>query len=274
MSLFDHYRPPMGGPAGPCLDGPTALAALAALVPRVRCALLVSATAWRHPALAASAAMTIDRISGGRLEFGVGVGGDDLAFAQYGIARPGLAERFAQLDEACQVMRLLWDGGPVDFDGEHFTLRAAHVAPAPVQERLPLVVGGAGERGTLPLVARHADVWNCLALPLDRYRRAAGVLDEQCGVAGRDPGQVRRSVTFRAVVTTSAAEARAAREQVVADVAGRAPDLPEYISFGSAQECLDVAGAELAVVATRRARLAELEAQLGRLWHVGAVQPP
>lgn len=238
-SLFDHYRPPIFGPDGPCLDATATLSALAATTPRVRCGLLVSPPVWRHPALTATAAATIDHISGGRLELGVGVGGGDLAFEQYGIERPPLKVRFERLDEACHVLRLLFDGGPADFDGRHYRLRGAYLNPRPPQRRLPLVIGGAGERFTLPLVVRHADVWNCAIMPVDAYGRIVETLSALCEKSGRAPGDIRRSMTFRAVITSGRAEAERARRDIADDRHGHRQDLPEYACFGSAQECLD-----------------------------------
>ncbi|MBI0378298.1 LLM class flavin-dependent oxidoreductase, partial [Streptomyces albiflaviniger] len=159
-SLFDHFRPPMGGPAGPCFEGMSLLAALAARTSRIRCAVLVSAVTWRHPALAAATAATIDHVSDGRLEFGMGAAGADLAYDQYGIDFPGAGTRLDMLDEACQVLRALWTGGPATFAGKHFRLEEARLAPRPLQRRLPLVIGGEGERRMLRIVAEHADIWN------------------------------------------------------------------------------------------------------------------
>ena len=238
LSVFDHFRPPIYGPNGPCLDGVAALTAMACSTERVRCAMLVSTPVWRHPALLASAAATVDRVSSGRVEFGLGAGGADLGFAQYGLEQPPWPERLERLDEACRIVRALWDGGPVTFAGRHFRLRQAHVEPRPVQQRLPLVLGGSSD-GLLRLVAQHADVWNCVALPLAQYAGRARALAEACARVGRDPASVRRSVTFRAVVAADAAQGRRRRADLEADRTGVAADLAEYVSFGSAQQCLD-----------------------------------
>lgn len=239
VSLFDHFRPPIFGPDGPCFDGTSLLSALAATTSRVRCGLMVTPPVWRHPALTATAAATIDHVSGGRFELGVGVGSSDLAFEQYGIAQESLKTRFDQLDEACHVLRLLFDGGPVDFDGDHFRLNGAHLSPRPLQRRLPLTIGGSGEKRTLPLIVAHADIWNCALMPEDVYARTAGVLARLCEEAGRAPGDIRRSMTFRAVITSSRDEAERARHAIVENHHGHRQDLPEYVSFGSAQECVD-----------------------------------
>src|SRR5262249_19743952 len=137
-SLFDHLRPPVGGPSGPCLDGPTLLAALAAATRRIRCGMLVSPVTWRHPAQAAALACTIDHVARGRLEWGIGAWGADLAYRQYGIALPPVGERMDRLDEACGILTALWRGDVVDMVGRHYRLARAHLAPRPVQPRIPL----------------------------------------------------------------------------------------------------------------------------------------
>ncbi|MER5521322.1 LLM class flavin-dependent oxidoreductase [Streptomyces sp. NPDC002763] len=238
VSLFEHFRPPIFGPDGPCLDGMTALSALAACTSRVRCTMLVTSATWRHPALLAVAAATVDQVSGGRLELGLGAGGNDLAFRQYGIEQPSMAARLERLDETCRILRALWDGGPVSFEGTHFTLREAHLAPRPVQRRVPLVIGGSGSR-TVRLAAEHADVWNCLVMPPEKYRAVADTCAAHCVRIGRDPTAVRRSVTFRTVLAPNASAARRARDAVRGSRQGHAADLSEYISFGSTQECLE-----------------------------------
>ncbi|MFE4857463.1 LLM class flavin-dependent oxidoreductase [Streptomyces sp. NPDC056670] len=238
VSLFEHFRPQLLGPDGPCLDGMTALSALAACTRRVRCTMLVTSTLWRHPALLAAAAATVDQVSGGRLELGLGAGGDDLAFRQYGIEQPPMAVRLERLDETCRILRALWDGGPASFDGTHFTLRDAHLAPRPVQQHVPLVIGGSGAR-TVRLAAEHADVWNCLVMPPREYRAAADACAAHCVRIGRDPATVRRSLTFRTALTSDAASARRARAAVRDGLLGHPADLPEYIGFGSTQECLE-----------------------------------
>jgi alkanesulfonate monooxygenase SsuD/methylene tetrahydromethanopterin reductase-like flavin-dependent oxidoreductase (luciferase family) len=199
----------------------------------------VSSSMWRHPALIAAAAATIDHVSGGRLVFGLGVGGHDLAFEQYGLRQPPLAIRFEELDETCRILRLLWRGGPANFSGKHFQLHDAYLSPTPVQSHIPLVIGGAGEHRTLPLAAEHADIWNCLALPPSQYGSKTAILERHCARLGRNHGAIRRSLTFRAIISSDDRGAEQARLRIVNDGSGRAADLDEYISFGSAQECLD-----------------------------------
>lgn len=234
ISIFDHYRPPILGPAGPCLDGPTSLSALAATIPRVRCGMLVAAPSWRHPALTAVIAATIDHVSGGRLEFGLGRGGADLAFGQYGIPAPQPGDRTGRLEETCQILRLLWQGGPVDFSGTHFHLRAAYLNPRPVQHRLPLIIGGLSEQHTLPVAAKFADIWNTIVLPAATYRDKSQRLDAMCLQHGRDPAAIRRSLTFRAVIRDG--------NTISSSAIPHAADRRECLSVGGAQQLVDRLG--------------------------------
>ncbi|CRK61870.1 Coenzyme F420-dependent N5 N10-methylene tetrahydromethanopterin reductase and related flavin-dependent oxidoreductase-like protein [Alloactinosynnema sp. L-07] len=235
VSLFDHFRPPLSGKTGPCLEGTTALSALSALTSRVRCAMLVSSVTWRHPAQLALIAATIDHVSGGRLELGLGAGGPDLAYAEYGIDFPSAAERVELLDEACHVLRSLWSNTSTTFDGKHLRLSDARLEPKPVQARLPLVIGGAGPR-LLRVVAEHADTWNSLAGDLPRYLSTVDTLRERCADIGRDPAEIRQSVTFRVVLGADDAEVdKRVRERmaVLPDA-----DLSEYVTFGTPEQCV------------------------------------
>lgn len=246
LSLFDHLRPPISGPDGPCLEGLTALAALGAVTSRVRCAIMVAAWSWRDPAVVAAAASTIDHITGGRFELGVGAGGHDLAFRQYGFEQPPFDARVRRLAEACLVLRGLFEGGPVSMSGEFYRLSDAYLEPPPVQARLPLVVGGAG-RPVLRVAAGHADTWNTAASSVNAWARLSRALDEECAAIGRDPQSVRRSLTFRLMISDSSAELERRRASLFDTQGPTPPDLNEYICFGSAGECTE------ALLAFRRA---------------------
>ena len=240
MSAFDHFRPPLGGPDGPCFEGTTVLAAVAAATTRIRCGLLVAAVTWRHPAVLAAAAATIDHVSGGRLELGIGAAGPDLGYAQYRMPFPSAHQRLDMLDEACRVIRTLWTEPGASFDGTYYGLDTAYLAPRPLQDRVPLLIGGEGERRMLRIVADHADIWNALARTPETYRRKCAALERHCAEAGRDAGSIRRSVTFRAVldVTEEAAQARAA--ELFARLPADSPDRAEYLVVGTPERCADV----------------------------------
>ncbi len=236
-SVFDHLRPPVGGADGPCLDGATLLAALASATSRIRCGLLVSPVTWRHPAAAAVVACTLDHVSHGRLEWGAGAGGSDLAYDSYGIRLPPLRERMERLEEASSVMVRLWRGEAVTMAGRYYRLQVARVIPGPVQPRLPLVIGGGGRR-LLGIAARHADTWNTIVASPAEYRRQCEELAVDCARAGRDPGSLRRSLTFRAVLAATPDEARNRAEQIMTRLGPAHPDRAEYLTIGTPQQCV------------------------------------
>ena len=241
VSLFDHVRPPLGGAAGPCLEPLTTLSALAGRTARVRCALLVAAPAWRHPALLAASLLTIDHVSGGRAELGLGVGSSDLGHQQFGIAPPG-PDRYEFLDEYCAVVSGLLRGREVTHQGHHFSVQHARLVPGPIQPSIPLTIGASGERRGLRLVARWADTWNTLAGSVDAYRRKCEALDRWCDVEGQDPSRIRRSITFRTVLATTSTRTAAKRERLREALGGDHPDLHEHLDADSVGELVDVLG--------------------------------
>jgi alkanesulfonate monooxygenase SsuD/methylene tetrahydromethanopterin reductase-like flavin-dependent oxidoreductase (luciferase family) len=185
--FMDHLYPP-ALPAVPSFEAWTTATALAALTTRVRIGHLVLCNGLRHPALLAKMAITLDHLSGGRLELGLGSGSYAPEFAALGLDLPSAAIRAAQLGEALEVLTRLFAEAMVSFDGRHYTLRATPSLPRPVQQpRPPLTVGGAGARYTLPLVARWADVWNCPTYALDALAEKVAALRAECGRIGRDP---------------------------------------------------------------------------------------
>ena len=174
--LMDHLAAP-AAPEHDTLEGWTLAAALAARTSTVRLGHLVTANPFRHPALLAKMAATVDVVSGGRLELGLGWGSleDELLTFGIGVAPPPM--RAAQLGEAVEVIELMFTGEPFDYAGKHFRLKGALGRPRPLAGRVPVHIGGAGRRLTMPLVARHADWWNCPAYAVDR-------LDELRPLAG------------------------------------------------------------------------------------------
>ena len=196
--FMDHLYPP-GMPGVPSFEAWTTAAALAAVTERVRLGHLVLANGFRHPALLAKMATTLDHASDGRLDLGVGSGSYASEFAEFGLPFPPNAVRAEQLDEALQVLRLLFTEPAPSFAGRHYQLAAAPSLPRPIQQpHPPIHVGGAGERRTLPLVARHADAWNCPTYALAAFPQKLDALRRECGRIGRDPATIR--VTEEAVL--------------------------------------------------------------------------
>jgi F420-dependent oxidoreductase-like protein len=187
-------------PAVDLLDGWSLLAAMASETSRIRVGCLVTANTFRHPGVLAKIATTVDHLSGGRLEFGLGTGWNEYEYSMLNLRLGPPGERIERLDEAVRIIRALWSPAQsVDFTGTHYQLSGAVSSPKPLQKPFPLLwLGGTGERRMLRLVAEHADVWNLVDHSgLDEAVRLSGVLDERCREVGRDPREIRRSVQFR-----------------------------------------------------------------------------
>jgi alkanesulfonate monooxygenase SsuD/methylene tetrahydromethanopterin reductase-like flavin-dependent oxidoreductase (luciferase family) len=170
--LMDHLLGP-GAPRLDVLEGWTLLSALAAVTSRVRLGLLVGCNPFRHPAVLAKMAATVDRISGGRLDLGIGWGSYEPELGAFGFDGKSRKERAGELDESLDIVRLMFAGELFDYDGRHFRMRDAIGRPTPVQGKLPIHIGGGGRQLTMPLVARHADWWNCVASARERLGELA-----------------------------------------------------------------------------------------------------
>ena len=199
--LFDHPMPIMrADPSGPCLDGWTLLAALAAQTQRLRLGLMVASNANQTPALLAKRAATLDIISHGRLEFGLGAGGVEREHTAYGTDLFPAGERVRRLGEACEIIRRMWTEPVVNFEGRYYQLSETYCEPKPVQKPTPpFVIGGVGEQLTLRVVAQYADVWNYPRYPLgtvEEFQQKNRVLDGYCAAIERDPATLARSVQF------------------------------------------------------------------------------
>lgn len=176
---------------GPCMDGWTALAGLAAITPRMRVGVFVTGNTYRNPALLAKIATTIDHISGGRLNLGMGAGWYELEHTAYGFELGTPGQRLAKLEEALEVITRLWSRQPaVSFEGKHYSLHNAPFLPQPLQSpHPPIWIGGGGERKTLRLVAQYADAWNGLG-PIPMLQQKVEVLRRHCADVGRDPASI------------------------------------------------------------------------------------
>jgi F420-dependent oxidoreductase-like protein len=208
---FDHFVPIAGDPAGPCLEGWSMLAALAAVTKRLRLGVMVTGNTYRHPAVLANMAATVDVVSGGRLEIGLGAGWHEDEHESYGIDLPPLRDRFDRFDEALEVIHLLLTEPVANFEGTHYQLVEARCEPKPVQRpRPPLVIGGKGERRTLGAAARWADQWNYPRGEPDELRRLSDVLTERCAEVGRPPEEIEVSVQVFADADPAVTAAEAA----------------------------------------------------------------
>ncbi len=199
--VTDHFMPNTPDRVGDVLECWTALAALAALVPRMRVGTIVAGNTYRHPAVVAKMAANVDVVSGGRLILGLGAGWQQNEHEAYGIPFPPVGERLARLDEACQVMKLLFTQPKADFRGRYYRLQDAPLMPKPVQRPYPeLMIGGGGERVTLRIAAAHADHWNTWGGP-GTLARKGKVLEDHCRRLGRDPARITRSANMPLLIT-------------------------------------------------------------------------
>jgi F420-dependent oxidoreductase-like protein len=198
----DHFMPnarPGQDTRAPVLECGSVVAALGAVVPRVRIGTLVYGNTYRHPAVLANMAATADRITDGRFVLGVGAGWQVNEHQQYGIDLPATKQRLDRFVEALQVLRGLLRQPTTTLHGEYYRLTDAVCEPKPVQDHLPILVGGGGEKRMLRIVARYADEWNTWGRP-DLIAHKMAVLDEHCAAVGRSPKAIARSAQALTVV--------------------------------------------------------------------------
>ena len=188
---FDHFYPIFSDSTGPCLEGWTTLAALAQATTRLRLGVLVTGIHYRHPAVLANMAATLDIVSGGRLEIGLGAGWNEEESGAYGIELGTPSERSDRFEEGCEVIVNLLSQQTTSFSGKYYQLRDARCEPKPVQQpHPPICVGGNGERRTLRTAARFAQHWNFLGGTPEEFARKRDVLHEHCAAIGRDPKEI------------------------------------------------------------------------------------
>jgi F420-dependent oxidoreductase-like protein len=192
MWLADHFMPNATDTSTPWPEAWTTLAALAPQVPGIRLGTLVTGNTYRHPAVLAKMAATVDHISGGRLVLGIGSGWQENEHQQYGIEFGTVRQRLDRLEEACAMIKSLFNEPSANFDGRFYTLKEATLEPKPLQPNLPLMVGGGGEKVTLRITARYADEWNVWGT-VETMIHKMKILDRHCEDIGRDPKNIQRS---------------------------------------------------------------------------------
>ncbi len=192
---FDHFYPLSGDPEGPCMEGWVTLSALAQATSRIRIGCMVNGIHYRHPAVVANMAASLDIVAGGRLDLGLGAGWHEGESSAYGIELGSLTERFDRFDEGVEIIDQLLTQHTTSFAGDYFTLENALCEPKPVQNpRPPIVIGGGGERRTLRTVARHAQHWNLPFATPEIFTQKRTVLAGHCEVVGRELEDITCSV--------------------------------------------------------------------------------
>ena len=204
--VTDHFMPNTPDRVGDMLESWTTLTALAALTKRMRVGTIVSGNTYRHPAVLAKMAANVDIISGGRLICGIGAGWQENEHQAYGLPFYTVAERLQRLDEACQVLHMLWTQERSTFKGKYYQLDDAPLMPKPVQKPRPeLMIGGGGEKVMLRIIARWADRWNVWGGP-DILAQKGKILDGYCAAIGRDPKTILRSAVMVPVLSEDRAQ--------------------------------------------------------------------
>ncbi len=248
ISIWDHFyaADDTGNPH--CLEAVVSHAALAAATTRVRCGSLVYSAGYRHPAVLANAMATLDQLANGRITFGLGGGWMQNEYDVYGIPYGTPGQRLRKLEEAIQCIRGLLTQDRTTFDGEFFTLRDAQCEPKPLQQRLPIWVGGGGEKVTLRITAQYADGWNVPFIPPKAWAKKAAILDAHCERLGRDPSEITKSVNIGMAFSD---------EELVRQFGAMAEPIRPSVFTGNVQQMVDhaaafcEAGAEYLILALR-----------------------
>ncbi len=192
---FDHFYPLVGDPEGTCMEAWVTLTALASKTHRVRIGCMVNGTPYRHPALTANMAATLDIVSGGRLNLGLGAGWHEGECEAYGIDLLQIGQRMDRFEESVQIVRSLLANETTDFSGEYFNIKDARCEPkGPQGGEVPIVIGGGGEKRTLRIAALYADHWNLPFASPDQFRQKHEVLRQHCETVGRDHRDIECSV--------------------------------------------------------------------------------
>ncbi|HAP75424.1 MAG TPA: LLM class flavin-dependent oxidoreductase [Acidimicrobiaceae bacterium] len=265
ISVWDHFYGATGKPDdAACLEAVAMHAALACTTTKVQCGCLVYSIGYRHPAVLAKAITAIDQLSGGRAHMGIGAGWAQVEYDAYGIPFPAVKERMDQLEEGIQVLRGLLHDDVTTFEGRHFTVTEARNEPRPIQAKLPIWIGGGGEKRTLKIAARYADGWNVPFISPEAFAHKVAVLDEHCATVGRDPKEIRRAVNVGLAFT---------EESLVQQFGNIAPLVKPGVLSGSDDEIIDrigqyvAAGADQVNIALRAPfdleSLAKFSAALG-----------
>ncbi|HEX3794368.1 MAG TPA: LLM class F420-dependent oxidoreductase [Acidimicrobiales bacterium] len=197
FTLMDHWfqMETLATSQDPMLEGYTSLGYLAGVTSRMRLGLLVTGVTYRHPGLLAKIVTTLDVLSGGRAQLGIGAAWYEREHNGLGVPFPDLTERFERLEEALQICHQMWSDNDGAFDGTHFQLAETICSPRPIQQPRPrILIGGSGEKKTLRLVAKYADACNLFAVDPGVVKHKLEVLDRHCEAEGRDPAAIERTI--------------------------------------------------------------------------------
>jgi F420-dependent oxidoreductase-like protein len=248
--LYDHFYPIFTDPTGPCLEGWTLLGALAQSTSRARIGHLVTGNTYRNPCVLAKSATTIDHVSGGRLNLGIGAGWFEDEHRSFGIDFKTVRGRLDALDEALRIVKGMFTEESVTLGGRHYQVHEARCAPKPIQRPYPpIMIGGTGRKILLRLVARHADMWNASGTP-DTLRELIDVLRRHGDAEGRDVDAIEKTVMMTLAYRADP-KRQQLMQQLVAGMLGTTPEKARAaIMMGSRDECLETVARYRAVGVT------------------------
>ncbi|MEE9199636.1 MAG: TIGR03560 family F420-dependent LLM class oxidoreductase [Dehalococcoidia bacterium] len=251
VSVWDHfYENPTVDGKGDCYEGIAIKAALAAETTNVRVGSLVFCIGYRNPALLAKAAATIDHISNGRLELGIGAGWYELEYLAYGYPFPPLKTRMDMLEEGAQIISSMFTQQGTTFHGEHYSVDNAYCFPPPVQKNPRLWIGGLGEKRTLRITARYGGGWNAAYVSPQVYQAKSQVLDRWCEVEDRDPAQIQRSVNVAFYMGADEAGVQGKRREFQQVWKDEPEELRSGVLLGTYKEAIEQVGAYVDVGVT------------------------
>jgi F420-dependent oxidoreductase-like protein len=238
---FDHFYPIfVPDPSGPCMEGWTTLTALSQRTKRARIGALVNGNTYRNPCITAKMAATLDQITGGRVNLGLGAGWFELEHRSFGIDFKTVGGRLQALDESCEIIKGMFTQDKMTLKGKHYTVTDAMCNPKPVQKpHPPLLIGGSGEKSLLKIVAKHADMWNMPNASAETMAQKIGVIRRHGDIVGRDTEQIEN-----AAMISMCYRAPKEREEMMAGlVAMMSQQTPQQarkqMMIGGRDECLE-----------------------------------
>jgi F420-dependent oxidoreductase-like protein len=238
---FDHFYPIFTDPEGPCFEAWTTLSALAQATSRARIGCMVNGNTYRHPCVTAKMAATLDHVSGGRLNLGIGAGWFELEHKTFGIDFKTVPGRLAALDEALRIIRGMFTQPKTTVHGRHYSVTDAMASPKPVQQpHPPIMIGGQGEKVLLRIVAEHADMWN-MAGAAETMAQKIDVIRRHGEKVRRDPARIEKTVMMPLCYRAPGREGFV--QNLVAAMGQTTPEVArKRIMIGDRQECLDTIG--------------------------------
>ena len=238
---FDHFYPIFTpDPAGPCMESWTLLSALSQQTKRARIGAMVNSNTYRNPCITAKMAATLDHISGGRLNLGMGAGWYELEHKSFGIDFKTIGMRLRALDEACQIIKGMFTQDKFSLDGKHYKVDDAVCNPKPLQKpHVPIMIGGRGEKTLLKIVAQHADMWNTTFLNPEQMKQLIGIIERHGDTVGRNTDEIEKTIMMPLCYKAPKEREQMIAGAVAAMTGGTPEQMRDRMMIGGKDECLE-----------------------------------